>query len=95
MPVIFLKNHMAFMYSRDLRTWLKLDDLNMNIGCFYETAGMNGSSSTNGTEIIALKNQQADEFNVFFDNLLSKSENSSDTVSAGIFCENDASSSVL
>lgn len=55
-PVIFLKNHMAFMYSRDLRTWLKLDDLNMNIGCFYETNGLSGNN-TNGTENIALKQQ--------------------------------------
>lgn len=38
-PVVFLKTHVAFMYSRDLRTWLKLDNLNMDIGCFYETNG--------------------------------------------------------
>lgn len=91
-PVIFLKNHMAFMYSRDLRTWLKLDDLNMNIGCFYETSGMNGSTN-NGTENVALKSQQADEFNVFFDNLLTNAENNADTVNAGMQCENDSSSS--
>ena len=43
-PVIFLKTRKAFIYSRDLRTWMKLDNLNMNIGCFYETSGLNNLS---------------------------------------------------
>lgn len=56
-PVVFLKTRVAFMYSIDLRTWLKLDNLNMDIGCFYETNGLNRSSNNSSSlsESIAAK----------------------------------------
>ncbi|EAR94477.1 TUP1-like enhancer of split protein (macronuclear) [Tetrahymena thermophila SB210] len=67
-PIIFFKTRNVYIFNVPMKTWQKIDNFNIEIGCFYDASQLLSKDNKGDSSVAAIK--EAEDLGQFFEKLI-------------------------